>query len=227
MILINNLSVSYNKRKVINSLNLSLKEHAIHGIVGLNGSGKTTLLNTIFGIKKQESGEILFNGKNINKKQIAYLPTENFFYSYITGYEYLALIKNNNFNIEEWNNLFQIPLNENIDIYSTGMKKRLALLAILKQQKDIIILDEPFNGLDIEMSKVILLILEKLKESGRTIIVSSHIIETLLNLCDYIHLLEDGKIKHSKEKNQFTEFERNFSKEIESKNSKLISELIN
>ena len=226
MILINNLSVSYNKRKVINSLNLSLKEHAIHGIVGLNGSGKTTLLNTIFGIKKQESGEILFNGKNINKKQIAYLPTENFFYSYITGYEYLALIKNNNFNIEEWNNLFQIPLNENIDIYSTGMKKRLALLAILKQQKDIIILDEPFNGLDIEMSKVILLILKKLKESGSTIIVSSHIIETLLNLCDYIHHLNNGKIMQTTDKYGFNKLEDNIFTNLQNKSASIINKLI-
>ena len=98
MITINELSISYNKdEKVINNLNLLLDENLIHGIVGLNGAGKTTLLNTLYGLKKPDVGTILFDDKKINKKSVAYLVTENFFYSNITGREYLSLFVNNEF----------------------------------------------------------------------------------------------------------------------------------
>ena len=227
MITIENLTLSYNKEnKVIEMLNLSLSENHIHGIVGLNGAGKTTLLNAIYGVKKADSGIINSKGKSLTKKDTAYLETENFFYSNITGKEYLALFENKNFNVDKWNTLFSLPLDKIIDTYSTGMKKKLALLGILKQNKPIIILDEPFNGLDIETSRIVRALLLRLKEKGKTIIVTSHIIETLTNLCDFIHYLEKGKIQYSKDKSEFAEFERDIFKSIENKNDKLIEELI-
>jgi len=225
MISIKNLSSSYSQKRVINSLNLSLKENCIHGIVGMNGAGKTTLLNTIFGIKKPDEGTVLLNDKKLTKKQIAYLSAENFFYSNITGKEYLDLFKNTNFDTEKWNKLFQLPLNKIIDTYSTGMKKRLAILAVMKQNKPIIILDEPFNGLDIEMNKITQLILSALKKNGKTIIITSHIIETLTGICDYIHLLQNGKIEYSVEKKEFPVFEKDISTSIKKANYELITEL--
>jgi ABC-2 type transport system ATP-binding protein len=227
MISIKDLTISYDgKSKVIDSLNLSLVKNNIHGIVGLNGAGKTTLLNTIYGLTKRNSGEISWDGRNINKKDISYLVTENFFYSSITAREHLSLFKNPQFNLEKWNELFSLPLDNIIDSYSTGMKKKLALLSVLKQDKSIMILDEPFNGLDIETCRIIRSILLRLKDRGKTIIITSHIIETLTNLCDFIHYLEKGKIKYSKDKLDFAEFERKLFETIENKNVELITELI-
>ncbi len=226
MILINNLSVCYGKAKVLDNLCLSLENNSIHGIVGLNGSGKTTLLNSIFGLKKTNSGTIEYQGGKLNKKLMSYLVTENFFYSNITAIEYLGLFKNSSFNVQQWNRLFCLPLKEVIDGYSTGMKKKLALLGMLKQDKPILILDEPFNGLDLETCRILRMILLKLKEKGKTIIVTSHIIETLTNLCDHIHYLEEGKIAYSKVKGSFPEFERDLLRHIEDNNEKLIDELI-
>lgn len=227
MISISNLSVEYKKNeKIINSLNLELGNGLIHGIVGLNGAGKTTLLNTIYGLKKSISGEILLNNKKLTKKNTSYLVTENFFYSNITGREYLALFKNKKLDLYKWNELFKLPLDQIIDNYSTGMKKKLALMGILKQDKKIMILDEPFNGLDIETCRIIRLILLRLKEKGKTILITSHIIETLTNLCNHIHLLEKGKIKYSKGKDEFSEFEREVFESIENSRSTLINSLI-
>ncbi len=227
MILIKNISISYNNKNVIKDLNLQLDDNCIHGIVGLNGTGKTTLLNSIFGIKKYEQGEILFNNKKITKKDIAYLPTENYFYPNITGMEYLNLFKNKKFETEKWNSLFTLPLDKIIDTYSTGMKKKLAILGMLKINKPIMILDEPFNGLDIETSRIIRSILIQYRNTGKTIIVTSHIIETLTNMCNYIHQLENKKIIISTEKNNFKDFEKKIFNSIENKNRDIINELIN
>ena len=227
MISIKDLSFSYKKNQhIIKDLSLELKDSYIHGVVGLNGSGKTTLLNTIFGVLKPSEGEITYDGKIISKKDISFLPTENFFYSNITGQEYLSIFKNNDFKTETWNNLFQLPLDDTIDTYSTGMKKKLALMGILKINKSIMILDEPFNGLDIETSRIIRSILLKLKDKGKTIMITSHIMETLTNMCDSIHYLEGGRIKHSKEKKDFKEFEEEIFSSIENKNKGLIDELV-
>ena len=226
MITIKDLNFSYDKKsKVLDSLCLSLTENKIHGIVGLNGAGKTTLLNAIYGLVRID-GTISCEGKNVTKKEMSYLVTENFFYSNITGSEYLSLFKNQKFDSDKWNGLFSLPLDQIIDGYSTGMKKKLALLGILKQDKPLMILDEPFNGLDIETCRIIRSILLRLKDKGKTIIITSHIIETLTNLCDYIHYLEKGTINYSKEKHDFAEFERELFESIENKNVELITELI-
>jgi ABC-2 type transport system ATP-binding protein len=227
MITIKDLSFSYDKTsKVLDSLCLSLSENKIHGIVGLNGAGKTSLLNAIYGLVRIDYGTISREGKNVTKKDISYLVTENFFYSNITGREYLSLFVNQKFDSDKWNGLFSLPLDQIIDGYSTGMKKKLALLGILKQDKPLMILDEPFNGLDIETCRIIRSILLRLKDKGKTIIITSHIIETLTNLCDYIHFLERGTINYSKAKHDFAEFERQLFESIENKNVELITELI-
>jgi ABC-2 type transport system ATP-binding protein len=227
MITIENLVVSYDKgHNIIDLLSLVLSENTINGIVGLNGAGKTTLLNSIYGLKKIDSGAIKFHDGKINKKEISFLETENYFYSNITGREYLSLFKNPDYNVDKWNQLFLLPLDTIIDDYSTGMKKKLALMGILKQDKNIMILDEPFNGLDIETCRIIRQILLKLKGHKKTIIITSHIIETLTNLCDYIHYLEKGQIKYTKDKTDFKEFEREIFASIENKNEKLINELL-
>ena len=227
MITIENLVVSYDKgQNIIDSLNLAISDNTINGIVGLNGAGKTTFLNSVYGLKSIDSGDIKFNNRKINKKEVSFLETENYFYSNITGREYLSLFKNPDYDSDKWNQLFLLPLDTIVDDYSTGMKKKLALMGILKQDKPIMILDEPFNGLDIETCRIIRQILLKLKERDKTIIITSHIIETLTNLCDYIHYMEKGKIKYSKDKLDFKEFEREIFASIETKNEELINQLI-
>jgi ABC-2 type transport system ATP-binding protein len=227
MITIENLVVSYDKgRNIIDSLNIAISENTINGIVGLNGAGKTTFLNSVYGLKSIDSGDIKFNNRKINKKEVSFLETENYFYLNITGREFLSLFKNQDYDSDKWNQLFLLPLDTIVDDYSTGMKKKLALMGILKQDKPIMILDEPFNGLDIETCRIIRQILLKLKDRNKTIIITSHIIETLTNLCDYIHYLEKGKIKYSKDKGDFKEFEREIFASIEIKNEELINQLI-
>lgn len=226
MITIENLCVSYDKKHtVLNSFNLVLEINKIHGIVGLNGAGKTTLLNTIYGLIKPDSGNIKIDAIKSNKKIIAYLETENFFYSNITGAEHLNIFKNNHFETDAWNELFKLPLNDLIETYSTGMKKKLAIISILKQDKPVMILDEPFNGLDIETARVLRSILLNLKET-KTIIITSHIIETLTNLCDDISYIESGKLKYTKINSEFEAFEKELYSDIEERNQRLISELL-
>ncbi|MBN2776574.1 MAG: ATP-binding cassette domain-containing protein [Bacteroidales bacterium] len=194
-----------------------MPNNKIHGIVGLNGSGKTSLLNSIFGLKKNDNGLITYQNEKMSKKLISYLVTENFFYQNITGAEYLAIFRNDNFIVEDWDKLFLLPLNEIIDNYSAGMKKKLALIGILKQNKSIIILDEPFNGLDIESVPIVRSVLLKLKLKNRNIIVTSHVFETLKNLCEDSHFLENGKIKQSTNKSEFELLETNILKPSKTK----------
>lgn len=227
MISINNLKVFYKKNEfVLDDLNLEIEQNKIHGIVGMNGSGKTTLLNSIFGLINIYQGEILFENQKLLKKQIAFLPTENHYYSYITAREYLNLFSNKEFDLEQWNLLFKLPLDKIIDSFSTGMKKKLAFLGILKMDKPLIILDEPFNGIDMETGRIIRAIILKLKEKNKTIIVTSHIIETLTNMCDYLHYLNDKKIEYSVDKNDFNKFEEEIFSSIEDKNKTILDDLI-
>jgi ABC-2 type transport system ATP-binding protein len=197
----------------------------IHGIVGLNGSGKTTLLNVLFGLLKADSGKISCDAFDISKKHMSYLTSESYFYSNISGNDYLSLIRNPDFDIEKWNRLFGLPLEQVVDDYSSGMKKKLALLGVIKMDKKLMILDEPFNNLDIETNHIVRSVLMKMSKMGKTIIITSHIIETLTNLCDFIHYLGDGKIKVSKSKNEFDDFSRELFQSIEDKTSGLIGEI--
>lgn len=205
MLKINNLTVSYDENKVLDSLSLECKPHQIHGILGMNGSGKTTLFNTLYGFIPPDAGHYEYADQPISKKEISYLETFNFFYPYMTGKEYLQLcaLQNSVFNIEEWNRIFQLPLNQLVDTYSTGMKKKLALQGVIALNRPVMILDEPFNGVDFESSEVIYEILKRLRKQGKTILLSSHIIESLTNVCDSINYLSDGKIKKTYFQNDF------------------------
>jgi ABC-2 type transport system ATP-binding protein len=194
---------------VLIKLNLEIPSASIHGLVGLNGSGKTTLLNTIFGLKEKQSGSITYNAAPISKKKIGYLESVNYFYPLITGKEYLKIFQTQNpdFNIDKWNELFELPLNKLIEGYSTGMKKKLAIMGVICLNREILILDEPFNGIDLETVQKIKSVLIQLKENGKTIIITSHILESLLSLCDLLSYLNNGQIQFTKEKSNFDSVE--------------------
>lgn len=210
MINISNLLFRYDKKPVIDIAEASFGTNMVHGIVGLNGAGKTTFFNLLAHYLKADQGQIRYNDRPLARQDIAYLETSNFFYSNITGAEYLKIfpVTNKSFQLEKLNELFQLPLPEIAESYSTGMKKKLALLAILQQDKPIYILDEPFNGLDMETNRILEMILENLKQKGKTIFISSHILSPLLTGCDEIHILQKGRFQKSFSKPQFIHIEQ-------------------
>ena len=205
MIEINRLSVSFDENAVLQSVSISFYPGKIYGIVGLNGAGKTTFFNLLAKLIKPGSGTIMMNNKPISIRDSAYQETVNYFYSGITGNEYLKIFSQTNreFNLQVMQQYFKLPLDELIEHYSTGMKKKLALLAILKQDKPLYIFDEPFNGLDLETNKLLEVILETLRKKNKTILLSSHVIEPLITVCDTIHLLQNGQFERHFERDQF------------------------
>lgn len=196
MLEINNLRVRYGAHQVLRDLSLQWETGRIHGFIGLNGSGKTTLFKALYQMLNYE-GEMLWNGQALQKKDMAWLETHNYFYHYITGKEYLELLASNQpqpLNINLWAQLLSLPLDQLVDGYSTGMKKKLALLGLLQQRKPLMLLDEPFNGVDMESSRLMEMLFHGLKAKGFTLIITSHILDTLVNSCDDAYLLEAGKI---------------------------------
>jgi ABC-2 type transport system ATP-binding protein len=223
MISIQNLSKSFGDQKVLDSINLSFQEGEIVGIVGENGSGKTTLFNCMIGLGNY-SGEILYSGGAL-KNVCGFLPTQPYFLSKISGEEYLRLLCNARKipadNLDE-KNVFDLPLKQYAESYSTGMKKKLALNALLLQKNEVFILDEPFNGVDLHSNIIIQEILLKLKSLNKTIILSSHIFSTLTEICDTIHHLKDGAIIRSAKKEEFHIIEESLkSEEMENKFDRL------
>jgi ABC-2 type transport system ATP-binding protein len=229
MLTIENLQVCYTREApVLKGVHLSMETGKVHGFVGLNGSGKTTLLNTIYGFIAPQAGVISYKGHPLHRSNIAYLEAEPYFYPYMTGREYLSLFPEGKavFNTEGWQQLFALPLDEITENYSTGMRKKLALLAVLKPDKPVLILDEPFNGLDLESSHLLLLILKQLQNKGKTILITSHIYESLTGCCHYIHYLTGGLINQSYPKETFHTLKEQLQSIIEQQAGQLISKLL-
>jgi ABC-2 type transport system ATP-binding protein len=226
--IIEKLNVGYRKAVVLKDLTVKFKHGEINGLVGMNGAGKTTLLRTIFGTLKQASGTIDLEVESI-QKPIAFLETENFFYPKIKGKEYLEIFAKNNssFNPEKWNQLFELPLNKLIDEYSTGMKKKLALMGIIALEKPILMLDEPFNGVDLESNEKIKMVLQKLQEKGKTILVTSHILETLTDICAQITVLFEGKTDFTAQKGEYDNLKAQLNQRITDKASTIIDNIFN
>ena len=209
MIVINNLSFSYNEKLVLQNINISFEENLTHGIVGLNGSGKTTFFNILAGFLSEDKGTIELNGQKIKKNDIAYIDSESFFYPKLTGLEFLSVFPNTNLNYDEVElaRIFDLPLDEFIDNYSTGMKKKLLIISQLKQDKKIFILDEPFNGLDMESNKTLQMIIELLNNKNKTIFIASHIIEPLYTICQKIHHLKNKHFVKSYSSSEFKQLD--------------------
>ena len=228
MVAIENLCVSYGEHQVLDNLSLILSENCVHGLVGMNGAGKTTLLNAMAGFVMASSGTILLRGMPLKRTNLSFLETENFFYSNITGREYLGLFKAppGSSDIDEWNRLFNLPLNQVIEGYSSGMKRKLALAAVLRQNRELVILDEPFNGLDLESSRLLSLIIGRLKDRGTMVLITSHILGSLTGVCDHIHLLRNGKIDLSRDKENFNNLEQDIFKDVDEVYSSLVNSII-
>ncbi|NPD46121.1 MULTISPECIES: ABC transporter ATP-binding protein [unclassified Lentimicrobium] len=209
MIQIQNLVKSYGKIDVLKSINMGFEMGKAYGIVGENGAGKTTLFRCFAGLESF-SGEI-DSPFDILKNHVGLMETNPYFLSRVTAKEHLQLICNaRDILVKDFEerNIFDLPLNQYADTYSTGMKKKLALTALLLQNNDVLILDEPFNGVDIHSNMVILEMIKKWKNAGKTLFISSHIFSTLEETCHEIHLLKEGEFVQRVRKDQFRELDK-------------------
>ncbi len=223
MLAIENLSKQYGSKDVLHEISLSFKPGMVYGIVGENGAGKTTLFRCISGMESY-SGAVTSSFDSI-KDHLGYLETNPVLMSYLTGWEYLKLMcssKNIDTELFEEQNIFDLPLDQYADTYSTGMKKKLTLMGLLLRKNDIIILDEPFNGVDLQSNMIILDIINQLKSLGKTILISSHIFSTLNEVCDTILLLSQGRIVKRVDKLEFGKLEKSMKAEIISQHTKKI-----
>lgn len=208
MIVLESIHKSYGSLQVLKGVDLALKAGEIHGIVGENGAGKTTLFRCLAGLESCQ-GSIRYDGGN-RREVTGFLPTTPYFLSKITGKEYLQLMcraRHAPARDLATQNVFDLPLGQYASTYSTGMKKKLALTAILLQGNEIFILDEPFNGVDIQSNLLIREVLGKLKELGKIVVLSSHIFSVLGEVCDVLSHLKDGKIVTTAGKEEFYKIE--------------------
>ncbi len=173
----------------------------VHGIVGLNGAGKTTLLNALYGIGRNKEAQVQWKGANMGHWNTAFQEAENYFHSGITGGEYLDLfMRGDGVVLADINELLEVPLDALITTYSTGMRRKLAILGALHLGREVLLLDEPMNGLDLASVRVMEAIVRRLAQRGRTVIITSHVLGPLIAVCDRIHLLQAGKITRSFER---------------------------
>lgn len=205
----NDLSKVFGDKEVLKNVSMEFYKGNVYGIVGENGAGKTTLFRCIAGLESY-SGEIISDVTPL-KNHLGLLLTDPFFFTMITGREYIRLLCNargkTNLDIDS-KNIFDLPLNQYASTYSTGMKKKLAITAILLQENEYFILDEPFNGVDIQSNIILTEIILKLKELNKIVIISSHIFSTLSETCDEIHLLRKGEQIKSVQKSGFKNLEQ-------------------
>lgn len=204
IIKVNNLFLNLGKTEILKNINVAFEEQKIHGLIGRNGSGKTMLMKCICGFVKSTSGEIIVSGKVIGKdvdfpKDTGIIIETPGFIPYYSGYKNLRLLAglNNNIGKEEIiKTMKQVGLDPNlrrhVKKYSLGMRQRLGLAQAIMENPDLLILDEPFNGLDkdgvADMRKYLL----ELKGQGKTILIASHSSEDIEILCDTVCEMDKG-----------------------------------
>ncbi|MEF9992514.1 MAG: ABC transporter ATP-binding protein [Romboutsia sp.] len=210
MLVLNNVSKSYKNKKAISNISFEIKNGEIFGFIGHNGAGKTTTIKAMVGIHDFQKGEILINSKSIKKnpieckKDIAYIPDNPDLYESLTGIGYLNFIsdifkvskRDREENIVKYSRLFEIDkvLGDLISSYSHGMKQKLAIISALVHNPKILILDEPFVGLDPKASYILKEIMKEFCKNGGCIFFSTHVLEVAEKICDKIAIIKDGKI---------------------------------
>ena len=209
MLTIKNLTKHYKgSNKGITNINLTIEAGDIYAFIGHNGAGKTTTLKSVVGIHGFDQGEILINGTSIKenpllcKQQFAYIPDNPDLYEYLTGIQYLNFIadifqvsvEDREKRIEKYADAFGITesLGDLISSYSHGMKQKLAIISALVHEPKLLILDEPFVGLDPKAAVVLKNIMRELCEAGGAIFFSTHVLDVAEKLCNKVAIIKDG-----------------------------------
>lgn len=216
MLEIINVSKTYKKSKVkaIDSINLRIEDGDIYGFIGPNGAGKSTTIKCITGIHSFEEGEILLDGVSIKsqpiecKRKMAYVPDNPDVYENLSGTEYINFIcdvygvgEERNELISKYAKMFGIEerLADSIKNYSHGMKQKIVLIAAIVHKPKLLVLDEPFVGLDPKAAYDLKEVMKELCASGTMIFFSSHVLEVVEKLCNKIAIIKDGKLISSGE----------------------------
>lgn len=210
MLKIVNLKKSYGKKEVLHGINLDIEDGDLFGFIGSNGAGKTTTIKCVCGINDFESGEIYINGMNIKDKPIeckmitSYIPDNPDLYEFLTGMQYLNLVSDiyhiskdaREEGINKYATIFELDkvLGDVINSYSHGMRQKLALISALIRKPKLLILDEPFVGLDPKASHTIKEIMKEMCKNGCSIFFSTHVLEVAEKLCNKIAIIKDGNI---------------------------------
>lgn len=213
MLKIEHLTKTYGDKKAVDDLSLHIKSGEIYGFIGHNGAGKTTTLKACCGILQYESGEITVDGVSMKqdplicKSKIAYIPDNPDIYEFMTGIQFLNFVADifsvdsatRKERIKNYADAFEITddLGSPISAYSHGMKQKLAIISALIHEPKLIILDEPFVGLDPKATHLLKEIMRQMCDNGCAIFFSTHVLEVAEKLCDKVAIIKGGKLIRS------------------------------
>ena len=213
MLKIEHLTKTYGEKKAVDDLSLHIAPGEIYGFIGHNGAGKTTTLKSIAGILRFDEGEITIDGTSVKndplacKKKLAYIPDNPDLYEFMTGIKYLNFISDifgvsaddRQARIRKYADLFELTndLAQPIAAYSHGMKQKLAIISAWVHEPRLIIMDEPFVGLDPKASHLLKGMMRELCDRGGAIFFSTHVLEVAEKLCDKVAIIKAGKLIRS------------------------------
>lgn len=213
MLQIEHLTKAYGDKKAVDDLSLHIRPGEIYGFIGHNGAGKTTTLKSAVGILRFDSGEIRINGRSIKdepvacKRVLAYIPDNPDLYDFMTGIKYLNFVadifgvpsEERRAKIDDYAARFELTddLAQPIAAYSHGMNKKLAVIAAWLHSPKLIIMDEPFVGLDPKAAHLLKIMMRELCEEGGAIFFSTHVLEVAEKLCDKVAIIKGGRLIRS------------------------------
>lgn len=210
MLNISHLTKTYGEKRAVDDLSLRIAPGEIYGFIGHNGAGKTTTLKAVVGIMQFDSGKIEIDGTSVAddpitcKKKLAYIPDNPDLYEFMTGIKYLNFIADifgvgaseREERIKKYADLFELTdsLGQAIADYSHGMKQKLAIISALLREPKLIIMDEPFVGLDPTASHLLKELMREHCRNGGAIFFSTHVLEVAEKLCDKVAILRKGRL---------------------------------
>ena len=210
MLNIEHLTKTYGEKKAVDDLSLHIAPGEIYGFIGHNGAGKTTTIKACCGILQSDSGEVYIDGVSVKenpiaaKAKIAYIPDNPDLYEFMTGIQFLNFIgdvfgvsaEDRQARIRKYADLFELTndLAQPISAYSHGMKQKLAVISALLHDPKLLIMDEPFVGLDPKASHILKELMRELCKNGGAIFFSTHVLEVAEKLCDKVAIIKGGKL---------------------------------
>lgn len=210
MLEIKHLTKTFGEKRAVDDLSLTINSGEIYGFIGHNGAGKTTTIKSVCGIQSFDSGEITLNGLSLHadpiefKKQIAYIPDNPDLYDFMSGIKYLNFIadifgvsaQDREERIKKYADIFELTddLAQPVSAYSHGMKQKLAIISAWIHTPRLIIMDEPFVGLDPKASHTLKEMMREVCGAGGAIFFSTHVLEVAEKLCDKVAIIKNGKL---------------------------------